>query len=23
RLQLKPYLALEMGPYWEVCDDCE
>lgn len=20
RLQLKPYLALEMGPYWEVCD---
>ncbi|MEH7537999.1 DUF3979 family protein [Bacillus toyonensis] len=23
RLQLKPYLALEMGPYWEICDDCE
>ena len=23
RLQLKPYLALEMGPYWEVCADCE
>ena len=23
RLQLKPSLALEMGPYWEVCDDCE
>ena len=23
RLQLKPYLALEMVPYWEVCDDCE
>ncbi|MGE6536667.1 DUF3979 family protein [Bacillus luti] len=23
RLQLKPHLALEMGPYWEVCDDCE
>ncbi|KAB2452222.1 DUF3979 domain-containing protein [Bacillus sp. CH126_4D] len=23
RLQLKPYLALEMGPYWEVCNDCE
>ncbi len=23
RLQLKPYLAIEMGPYWEVCDDCE
>ena len=23
RLQLKPYLALEMGPYCEVCDDCE
>ncbi|AJH18063.1 MULTISPECIES: DUF3979 family protein [Bacillus] len=23
RLQLKPYLAVEMGPYWEVCEDCE
>lgn len=23
RLQLKPYLALEMAPYWEVCADCE
>ncbi|KMN45114.1 MULTISPECIES: DUF3979 family protein [Bacillus] len=23
RLQLKPYLAVEMGPYWEVCGDCE
>ncbi|MFK4376691.1 hypothetical protein ABH948_002087 [Bacillus sp. RC218] len=23
RLQLKPYLAVEMGPYWEVCKDCE
>ncbi|MBE7127794.1 DUF3979 family protein [Bacillus mycoides] len=23
RLQLKPYFAVEMGPYWEVCEDCE
>ncbi|QWI72103.1 DUF3979 family protein [Bacillus mycoides] len=23
RLQLKPYLAVEIGPYWEVCEDCE
>ncbi|PEB54268.1 DUF3979 domain-containing protein [Bacillus pseudomycoides] len=23
RLQLKPYLAVEMGLYWEVCEDCE
>lgn len=23
RLQLKPYLAVEMGPYWEVCEECE
>ncbi|AWC28441.1 DUF3979 family protein [Bacillus cytotoxicus] len=23
RLQLYPYLAIEMGPYWEVCEDCE
>lgn len=23
RLRLKPYLAVEMGPYWEVCEDCE
>ncbi|KFN02347.1 DUF3979 domain-containing protein [Bacillus clarus] len=23
RLQLKPYLAIEMGPYWEMCEDCE
>ncbi|EMA6343145.1 DUF3979 family protein [Bacillus cytotoxicus] len=23
RLQLCPYLAIEMGPYWEVCEDCE
>ncbi|MBC6972293.1 DUF3979 family protein [Bacillus sp. Xin] len=23
RLQLKPFLAVEMGLYWEVCEDCE
>lgn len=23
RLQLKPYLAVEMYSYWEVCEDCE
>ncbi|MFD0771406.1 DUF3979 family protein [Bacillus sp. CGMCC 1.60114] len=23
RLQLKPFLAIEMGLYWEVCEDCE
>lgn len=23
RLQLKPFLAVEMGLYWEVCEECE
>ncbi|HDX9580757.1 DUF3979 family protein [Bacillus cytotoxicus] len=23
QLQLKPFLAIEMGLYWEVCEDCE
>lgn len=23
RLQLKPFLAIEMGLYWEVCDECD
>jgi len=23
RLQLKPFLAVEMALYWEVCEDCE
>ncbi|MDM5188254.1 DUF3979 family protein [Bacillus sp. DX4.1] len=23
RLQLQPFLAIEMGLYWEVCEDCE
>ncbi|WP_459501196.1 DUF3979 family protein [Bacillus sp. C1] len=23
RLQLKPFLTIEMGLYWEVCEDCE
>lgn len=23
QLQLKPFLAVEMGLYWEVCEECE
>lgn len=23
RLQLKPFLAVEIGLYWEVCEECE
>ncbi|HEK9100473.1 DUF3979 family protein [Bacillus pfraonensis] len=23
RLQFKPFLAVEMGLYWEICEDCE
>ncbi|MBO9128169.1 DUF3979 family protein [Bacillus sp. 165] len=23
KLQLKPFLAMEFGMYWEVCEDCE
>jgi hypothetical protein len=23
KLQLKPFLAIEFGMYWEVCEDCE
>ncbi|CAM4174386.1 hypothetical protein BAMA_19590 [Bacillus manliponensis] len=23
RLQMKPFLAIEMGLYWETCDECD
>lgn len=23
QLQLKPFLAIEMGLYWEICDECD